>query len=410
MRGLPESVATQRATLVDWAVELANGNPFFLVELASHCRRQNAAASLPRSLRVALERKLDALSPEARLLVQACAVLGQNATLARLEMMLALPPHSTAAGLTELEATGLVASHDGWVGCRHELIAATVVNSLNESVGSYLHRRCATILDKELASTPLASLAWDCAEHWAAAHDRAHALELTGWIVDRLLSLGLPAAAADLCEKAQRYCTTTQQTVQRLRRLGRARRLMHDWDGVIRAFDQRRVLAGKVVGAVEMDPEDTLAVLEARWWRDHDARVLRRSLRSLSASATPALIRLRTAVVALIVADNRCQYRQATTVLSIVESIEPQTLREEIEKLKSLTIYHTSFGDMGVAVSCARRVVEIERASSNVASLTRALRWLAVPLRLSGDTAAAISALREFVRAGVGPNASGRNA
>ena len=128
---------------------------------------------------------------------------------------------------------------------------------------------------------------------------------------------------------------------------------MHDWDGVIRAFDQRRVLSVKVGGAVEIDPEDTLAVLEARWWRDHDARVLQRSLRCLRASATPPLIRLRTAVVALIVADNRCQYRHAMTVFSIVEAVEPETPREEIEKLKSQMIYHTSFGDMDVAVSCA---------------------------------------------------------
>ena len=37
-------------------------------------------------------------------------------------------------------------------------------------------------------------------------------LALTGLIVDQLLSLGLPKAAADLCVRAERYCRTQNNT------------------------------------------------------------------------------------------------------------------------------------------------------------------------------------------------------
>ena len=392
---LPESVAAERATVIDWAVDLADGNPLFLVELSAHCRQEHPVALLPQSLQIALEGKLEAISPTARLVVQSCAVLAQNATLARLETMLDLPPHATAAAFAELEMAGLITSRDGWIGCRHDLIAEAVIKGLGKTLSAYLHRRSATLLDGELGSSPLASLAWDCAEHWAAAAERDRALALTEMIVDRLLSLGLPQAAVDLCQKAERHCRTEQQHAERLRRLGRACRLMHDWDGVVRAFEQRRTLVGDKPDRRNKYSEDDLALFEARWWRDHDTRVLRRSLTRVKARRAPALARLRTAVVALIAADNRCQLRQASDLLSSVEAIHPSTPHEETEKLKALAIYHTSFGDLDVAVSAARRLVEFERSSANVASLARALRWLSMPLKLSGDITTAVATLTE---------------
>ena len=46
-RGLPPSLVAQRAKLIDWAVDLADGNPFFLTELSAHCRTENPVASFP---------------------------------------------------------------------------------------------------------------------------------------------------------------------------------------------------------------------------------------------------------------------------------------------------------------------------------------------------------------------------
>src|SRR5204863_126195 len=107
-----------------------------------------------------------------------------------LETVLALPPHATASALSELEQAGLIASRDGRVGCRHDLIADAVMRGIGGTLGSYMHRRCAVVLDQELRSSPVASLAWDCALHWEAASEPARALDLMGLIVDQLLSHG----------------------------------------------------------------------------------------------------------------------------------------------------------------------------------------------------------------------------
>ena len=157
---LSQTISDQRARLINWAVDLADGNPFFLVELSTHCRGDNPRESLPDSLQIALDRKFESLSPDSQLVLQASALLAGNASLGRLDLMLGLAPYALANALSQLEATGLIASRDGWVGCRHDLIAEAVVRKLSVPLGSYSHCRCAMVLDRELQLTLVVSLAW----------------------------------------------------------------------------------------------------------------------------------------------------------------------------------------------------------------------------------------------------------
>ena len=152
--GLAPVVAAERSRLIEWAVDLADGNPFFLVEFSAHCRRDNASESLPESLQSALDRKLGSLTPTSRLYLQSCAILGDQSNLARLEAMLGFAPHLVASALSELETSGLIALRDGRVVCRHDLVADAVLRGLGGALGSYLHRRCATLLDDELRRSP----------------------------------------------------------------------------------------------------------------------------------------------------------------------------------------------------------------------------------------------------------------
>lgn len=394
-RDLPAHVVAERAKLIDWAVDLANGNPFFLVELSAHCGGDDPGESLPDSLQIALERKLDALSANARLVVQACAVLAQNATLARLETMLALPPHATASALSELELAGLIASREGRVGCRHDLIADAVLRGLGGTLGSYMHRRCAVVLDQELRSSPVASLAWDCALHFDAAGENARAFDVTILIAEQLLSLGLPQPSADLCTRAERYCKTAAQDAHRLLHLSHANRLLDDWTGVIGALERRRSLLRARSSRLEPYSDDEIALFEARWWRDYDGRVLRPVIRRLHDKRAPALHRLQVGVIGLIVADNHQRRVDAQRIAEAIESIHVLTPREHTERARARLVYNAAFGNLDIAVSEAALVVEAARVGDSSAALLRALRWSSIPLKFVGNTAAAIDALRE---------------
>jgi DNA-binding SARP family transcriptional activator len=394
-RNLSRETAVQRANLVEWAVDLANGNPFFLTELSAHCRSKNPVAALPQSLQVALETKLDALGPTARLLIQACAVLAQHSTLSRLETMLGLPPHGTAIAIAELEQSGLIAFRDGWVGCRHHLVADAVVQALGQPLGAYLHRRCAVILDRELEISPLPSIAWDCAQHWEAADEPGRALDLTGLIVNRLLALGLPAAAADLCERAARYCRTAEQQAALLLWQSGAQRLLYNWNGVVTALEQRKTILSSLGRPLERYSEEEIALLEARWWRGYDGRALLRALQCVSDRRSPALHRLQMATVGLIVADNQQRRREARRLFEAVEAMATNSPREDIEKARARLVFHTAFGNLDIAVSAAAQVVNAERAAGYSAALLRALRWSSIPLKFTGDRPAAFSSLAE---------------
>jgi DNA-binding SARP family transcriptional activator len=394
-RGLPPGLVAQRTKLIDWAVDLADGNPFFLTELSAHCRTENPVASFPQSLQMALERKLDILSSTARLVLQACAVLAQNATLARLETMLALPPHAAATALSELEQAGLITSRDGWVGCRHDLIAETVVRTLGMSLGTYLHRRCAVVLDRELEQSPVPSVAWDCAQHWESANEPARALDLTRLIVDQLLSLGLPGPAADLCSRAERYCRSPRQQADRLLWLSGAQRLLYDWDGVVESLERRRsILLG--LGPIPVKcSDDERSLTEARWWRDTNGQIIRPVLQQVISKDSPTLHRLQMAVLAMIVADNQHRRHQAEIVVAAVKSLNASTEREEAEKAKVELIYHTAFGSLDAAVVAGERIVAIERRGGNSAGLLKALRWSSNPLRLTDQRDRAMALLME---------------
>jgi hypothetical protein len=389
-------VAAERAQLIDWAIDLAGGNPFFLLELSAHCGGDNAAESLPSSMQIAIERKVDALSPSARLLVQACAVLAQNSTMPHLEAMLALPPHAMAVALHELESSGLIAPNDQRVMCRHDLIADVVVRGLGSALGSYLHRRCAMALTEELRSMSGASVAWDCVRHWEAAGENSRALELTSLIVDRLLSLGMPQEAAELCVRAERFCTTVEQNGDRLLKLSQAHRLLHNWDGVVRALEQRIDLTNGHRTRRSRYSDDELALLEAKWWRDYDGKVLRHAVARVADDRVPTIDRLRMAVLALVISDNRQQYASADQVAKLVESLPVRTPNEEVEQSRALVVYHSSLGDLDTAARAAAVVVNSERLHGRpTAALSKALRWLSIPLKLSNKVAQAQAALRE---------------
>jgi len=389
-----ERVAASRAT-IDWAVDLANGNPFFLVELAAHCCRHDASESLPDSLHMALKRKLDALSPTALILLQACTALAQHSTLGRLEALLELPPHATAAALAELERGGFVSSRDGWLGCRHDLIADAVGRDMGLASKRFLYRRCATVLEHELGSAPAPTLAWQCAYHWHAAGEHERAFELTCRIADQLVSLGLPTASAELCRKAERYSLTPAHHAERLWRLTRALKLLEDWTGVIEAVEQRRALLGHRHASDSHFSDDEFALLEAKWRSSYDGALLQPMLRQARNVKSPTVHRLRMAVMGLIVADNHQRRSDALRIAKVLETIAPTSDAERAEYARAQLIYNTAFGRLEIAVKASHQLVAIERAAGESAGLIRTLRWAALPRTYCADSDSALSLLGE---------------
>ncbi len=192
-RDLDPEIAAQQARLVDWAVDLANGNPFFLVELSGHCRSRNAgnhcrvAAGSARSK----DRGAVARRPAGAAIV-CCSWRPFDAWPSRGDAWTRAASNGSRRCRSS-SAAGLIAFRD-----RTRCSAVTTSSPMRccgastASLGSYLHRRCAGLLTEELRISPSASLAWDCARHWDAADEPTRAWELTS--ADRRSALGVRAS------------------------------------------------------------------------------------------------------------------------------------------------------------------------------------------------------------------------
>jgi hypothetical protein len=102
------------------------------------------------------------------------------------------------------------------------------------------------------------------------------------------------------------------------------------------------------------------------------------------------------AVLGLVIADNRQRYTTADQLAALVESLNPATSKEQIEQSRARAVYHSSFGDLTVAANAATVVVDSERLSGKpTAALSRALRWLSIPLKLADNVPHALAALKE---------------
>jgi tetratricopeptide (TPR) repeat protein/DNA-binding SARP family transcriptional activator len=158
------------------------GNPFLLCELvAAQADAAAAAAKGPRELPVRVQRfvgrRIDALPPPARRMVQAAAVLAQPAHAAGLATV-ATGAHSAADGAADaaacelaLEAGLLRECPDGRLECGHDLIRTVAYASLSGMRRQWMHRMAARWLQAAApADHPLA-----IARHWQLAGDDASA-------------------------------------------------------------------------------------------------------------------------------------------------------------------------------------------------------------------------------------------
>jgi tetratricopeptide (TPR) repeat protein len=150
------------------------GSPFLLTELMSEVRSvvepgpgpgqiDVPDGTLPRGLRRALERRIDALSEEARSLLRVAALLGNSFEASDLTTLAHRPAAGFLDASAELLKTGLLAEQDQGLCFRHDLIREQVLEGIPRPVQAALHRNIARSL------VAVNSSAFQIAHHYALA-------------------------------------------------------------------------------------------------------------------------------------------------------------------------------------------------------------------------------------------------
>ena len=160
-------------------LSLSDGNPFALQELLKFERSGTAAGdgtaqrSPPPPVRDMLQRRLRALAPAGRSLVEAAAVVGQPMPLGVLTQVADIPPDQHLSATRLALESDLLREAVGGLACRHDLVRYAVLASLSPSHQQVLHRRAALAMAAraEGEAEPLA-----VAAHWTAAQEPQTAL------------------------------------------------------------------------------------------------------------------------------------------------------------------------------------------------------------------------------------------
>lgn len=383
------TISDERA---DDLAHLTGGNPLFLTQLAGHLRGAHGTDPVPDSLRSLLAERLQALSPQALLALQAFSCLGRAMSPSRLERMLELPSYSLLAALRELDEAGLIESDNQELHCRHQLITDAVRQVSSAAVSLLLNRRAAQVLEQDATATGDPSTLRQCAEHYEAAGHSQDARRVLEKLGQYLLRIGAPSDASRIFERALSYCTTPQQELKLTGCLLNSLRQAREWRPILQVYERRQGLVDVADGQALARQDDSLLEIEARLHLCENMRhelplVLEKlETRSLNANRHAAL-----AVIGLIMADNLIDPAAANQVASHL-TLNRETLESSTDPLvlSAALIYHTTFGDLDTAVYCARRMVRLwpPRIEADIRVLQRA-RWAAVPLAYVGDFSSA---------------------
>ena len=205
------------------------GNPFFVTEVLA-----SKGADVPETVRDAVLSRVAHLTPEARALLEAVAIIPSRAELDLLE---AIAPEEID-GLDECLRAGML-EQDGQaaVRFRHEIARATVDDTLPPRRAIDLHRRALGVLT---AQAPEAMDLARVVHHADAAGDGEAVLRYAPVAADRAEALGANREAAQHSESALRHATSLAPA-ERATLLG--------------LCAHRYVLVGRLTDAVELGRE-----------------------------------------------------------------------------------------------------------------------------------------------------------
>ena len=375
-----------------WCIGVAEGNPFFLQELAHHWVETGHTYEAPPSVTKVLHQRLSRLSQEALQLLQICAVLGEHATLERAEQVLEYRPHQLLSAVEELSTAAMLSLHRdaadqpaGYIHPRHDLLAAAAVGRLAQISIGFMHRRAAEVLEREIAKETLpTTLLWACANHRHRAGDPQRALTLSIACAEHLLDVGLAGDASTAFQKSLDYCATDEQRLEVLPRLAFASQLNGEWEKTKEVFRSCIRLTQKASPGVGQHSEFELRLFAARILSAFDyPSLLADIIPCVECSDASPAHRVRAAVMALkLVTDIGPMETLDAIYAHAVPLLErkdvPETSRLEVE-----IIYGTTRGHQAMPIEALQQFAEAARLTDGEIGYSNALLTASAACRIS---------------------------
>jgi DNA-binding SARP family transcriptional activator/tetratricopeptide (TPR) repeat protein len=375
---------------LSWIVNVAEGNPFFLHELANHCSDRGPDHNVPSSLTAILRQRVCELSDESLQVLQTCALLENHSTLENIESVLELPAHKLLHCIDDLGNAGMLSLVDrefgvgsGRIQSRHDLLSEVALGQLAKPARLYLHRRAAKTLETQIRNAGDASTLWSCAKHWQLAGDAKQAFRLAESCARHLLEAELPSEAAQAFSKAAEFCTTDADRLTVLSGKSRAHFQASDWTQLAAAATEAQSIKAKLLPEADSHDDLEMMLRRAKWQLMDWATLLSDSLDCLKSESTPAH-RLEAGVQILKLVALSDDEGTASEAFRLMSAIADSESKPSGLALQARMMYHTSWGSLDRAVESAIDLVACERAGRDIGAFASALCNAAITFRVAG--------------------------
>jgi DNA-binding SARP family transcriptional activator len=377
---------------LDWCVRVAEGNPYFLTELANHWIETGMEHEVPPSLSAVLRNRISRLDPNALQLLQVCALLENNSTWPRIEAVLEQNAFELLKSINDLASAGMIVvdshevsvSHTELLATKHELLSSVALMQLGAPARKFLHRRIGQILEREIDEHFSAGTLWDCAKHWQLAGDNRRAWHLGTSCAAYLMKVGLPVAAANAYSKSLAFCSTDKERLDILRSQTVAFYRSSAWPSVIETAATVKVLQQRLTPECTEHDDIELMLLRAQWQTLEWDHVLERAIACLGAVNASMSHRAEAGVMALMLYGFRGDVSTTTKIYNLIEQLASSGEITESTKLEARMVFHTNFGDLDHGLRAARQLVEEQRLRGDVGELFRANCNAATVCRVAG--------------------------
>lgn len=378
----------------DWCVEMSGGNPYYLRELALHGLDARGQFEVPPSLATLVAQRVARLRPVSCRVLQACAILGKNATLDRIEGMLDQPRMDLLDAYDELEQGGLLSWNNGNLVCHHDLLLEAALDRASRTVSSYLHRRAAMTLAQSLRQDCQVSLAWECAKHLLSAGEPSKAAAQLMDCARHALELGRPMEADEILAGSLELPLSGTERTSVLNERAHALRAADRWDDVVGVLSE--VVAAQSQDGRIQHTDQELQLVSAKWAAGHDANCLLSSLRDCCRQrASTSSHRLLAARWAFMLADNTCEAEIAHDIYRLVSADLCSDSSGDFDRTYCRMIYNAAFGDIAEAERAARELDAVLQDRSDIREVCLARTHVAEVLKEAGHVQQSVALLHE---------------
>ncbi|MEO7040641.1 MAG: AAA family ATPase [Gemmatimonadaceae bacterium] len=350
---------------LDWCVDTANGNPYFIEELVNYWVSTGEQYSAPPLLVALVEARLAHIRPDALRVIQAAAILGKHSTVDLLQRVLEFPTHTMFSSIEELGQAALLTipgltepTGNAPVVCRHDLIARATTRGLSGPGRALLHHAAARAIESAHEDDQSAELLWDCAEHWHAAGRTDRSVRAAIACARHLYDMGLVHDAVKRCEATLATCHTDAARESVLRMMAQAQYAAREWRSFCETVKQIRSLRFGCSTTTPMHDDLELMELnvQRRLHREWNSS-LTAAMRCVNSAAADRTHRVRAAIFALKIATNVGALDDMDVTYKAVAPLASADDVTVIDRLTLAMVYHAIRGETSSAAEVAHELL-----------------------------------------------------